>query len=44
MTRLVRLTLAPYLGRREHAAGSSSGKDGGWTRAAVTGAQSRGLI
>lgn len=44
MTCLVRLTLAPHLGRREHAAGGSAGKAGGQTGAAAIGAQSRGLI
>lgn len=41
---LVRLTLAPHLGRREHAAGGSAGEDGGQTRAAAIGGRSRGLV
>lgn len=39
MTCLVRLTLAPHLGRREHAAGGSAGKARGQAGAAVIGAE-----
>lgn len=44
MTCLVRLTLAPHLGRRKHAAGGSAGKARGQAGAVVIGAQSWGLI